>query len=52
MGSRNLDQELTTPRDQLLPMLMNGQVVVGEAAEKVGLAMAAEPVEPYGRKRK
>jgi hypothetical protein len=46
------NQELTTLRDWLLPMLMNGQVVVGEAEEKVppsrsaaadnGLAMAAE----------
>ncbi|MBK8950926.1 MAG: hypothetical protein IPM68_19315 [Flavobacteriales bacterium] len=46
------NQELTTLRDWLLPMLMNGQVVVGEAEEKVGLAMAAEGVAVYGKKRK
>lgn len=44
-----LNQELTTLRNWLLPMLMNGRVVVGEAAEKVGLAMAAEPGAAYGR---
>lgn len=37
--------------DRLLPMLMGGQVHVGEAEEKVGLAMAAEPVAMYGKKR-
>lgn len=46
------NQELTTLRDWLLPMLMNGQVVVGEAAEKVGLALAAEGLAKYGKKRK
>ena len=44
------NQELTTLRDWLLPMLMNGQVVVGEAVEKVGLAMAAEPGVKYTKK--
>jgi len=46
------NQELTTLRDWLLPMLMNGQVVLGEAEEKVGLAMAAEPAVVYPRKTK
>ena len=44
------NRELTTLRDCLLPMLMNGQVVVGEAVEKVGLAMAAEPGVKYTKK--
>ena len=43
------NQELTALRDWLLPLLMNGQVVVGEAAEKVGMAMAAEPAGKYGK---
>lgn len=38
--------------DWLLPMLMNGQLVVGEAQNKVGLAMPAEPAAAYGKKRK
>ena len=42
------NQELTTLRDWLLPMLMNGQVMVGEAEEKVELAMAAEGQAKYG----
>jgi type I restriction enzyme S subunit len=46
------NQELTALRDWLLPLLMNGQVVVGEAVEKVGLAMAAEAIGHYGKKRK
>lgn len=46
------DHELTTLRDWLLPMLMNGQVTVGAAEEKVGLVMAAEPAVKYGRKGK
>jgi type I restriction enzyme S subunit len=37
------NHELTTLRDWLLPMLMNGQVVVGEAAEKVGLVLSNRP---------
>lgn len=48
LSNRVQNQELTTLRDWLLPLLMNGQVVVGEAEEKVGLAMAAEGQEPYG----
>lgn len=54
------NQELTTLRDWLLPMLMNGQVVVGEAEEKVppsrsataenGVAMTAEPGVKYGKR--
>ncbi|HRN37599.1 MAG TPA: hypothetical protein PLL18_11900, partial [Flavobacteriales bacterium] len=43
------NQELTALRDWLLPLLMNGQVVVGEAEEKVGMAMAAEPAGRYGK---
>lgn len=39
-------------RSWLLPMLMNGQVRVGEAAEMVGLAMAAEPAGKYGNRTK
>ena len=46
------NQELTTLRDWLLPMLMNGQVVVGEAEEKMGLAMAAEGQAKYGKSTK
>ena len=45
------NHELATLRDWLLPMLMNGQVTVGAAAEKVGLAMAAEPAGKYGRRK-
>jgi len=36
----------------LLPMLMNGQVTVGAAEEKVGLAMAAEAAANYERKKR
>ncbi len=43
--NRNENQELTALRDWLLPMLMNGQVTVGEAEEK--LNMAAEPQAEY-----
>jgi type I restriction enzyme S subunit len=39
------NQQLATLRDWLLPMLMNGQVTVGEAEEK--LNMAAEPQTEY-----
>jgi len=39
------NQQLTALRDWLLPMLMNGQVTVGEAEEK--LSMAAEPQAEY-----
>ncbi|MBK6411455.1 MAG: restriction endonuclease subunit S [Flavobacteriales bacterium] len=46
------NHELSTLRDWLLPMLMNGQVTVGAAEEEVGLAMAAEPAGKYGKKRK
>src|SRR5690554_1075715 len=44
--SRLQNQHLTTLRDWLLPMLMNGQVTVKEAEEK--LSMAAEPSVKYG----
>lgn len=44
-------QELAALRDWLLPMLMNGQVRVAEAQEKVGLAMAAEGQAKYGLKK-
>ncbi len=39
------NQKLTALRDWLLPMLMNGQVTVGEAEEKLG--MVAEAGEKY-----
>ena len=41
------NQQLTALRDWLLPMLMNGQVSVKEAEEK--LSMAAEQEEEYGK---
>ncbi len=41
------NQQLSKFRDWLLPMLMNGQVTVGEAEEK--LNMAAEPQSEYGK---
>lgn len=44
--SRLQNQHLTTLRDWLLPMLMNGQVTVKEAEEK--LSMATEPSVKYG----
>jgi len=44
--------ELFITRDWLLPMLMNGQVTVGAAEEKVGLAMAAEAAGKYERKKR
>ena len=44
------NQQLTTLRDWLLPMLMNGQVTVKEAEGKVN--MAAEPQAGYGKKGK
>jgi type I restriction enzyme S subunit len=44
--SRLQNQHLTTLRDWLLPMLMNGQVTVKEAQEK--FSMAAEPSVKYG----
>lgn len=39
------NQELASLRDWLLPMLMNGQVSVGEVEEELG--MVAEPRESY-----
>ncbi|MFZ1616336.1 MAG: hypothetical protein WAT41_03170, partial [Flavobacteriales bacterium] len=48
LSNRVQNQELTTLRDWLLPMLMNGQVTLGEAEEKVELAMAAEGAGKYG----
>lgn len=44
--SRLQNQHLTALRDWLLPMLMNGQVTVKEAEER--LNMAAEPSVKYG----
>ena len=42
------NQQLASLRDWLLPMLMNGQVTVKEAEEKViDLGMVAEPGEEY-----
>jgi len=40
------NQQLSSLRDWLLPMLMNGQVSVGEVEEVIGL-MAAEPKSEY-----
>jgi type I restriction enzyme S subunit len=45
--SRLQNQHLTALRDWLLPMLMNGQVTIKEAEEK--LSMAAEPSVKYGK---
>ena len=45
------NQELAALRDWLLPMLMNGQVRVAEAEEKVGLAIAAEGAGKYGKRK-
>ena len=42
------NQKLSELRDWLLPMLMNGQVTVGEVEEEVQMNMAAEPREKYG----
>ncbi|WP_336718252.1 restriction endonuclease subunit S [Chryseobacterium mucoviscidosis] len=42
------NQELSALRDWLLPMLMNGQVKVGEAEEQV-LGMVAKPDVSYNR---
>lgn len=41
------NQELASLRDWLLPMLMNGQVSVGDVAEELG--MVAEESERYGK---
>ncbi len=41
-------QKLTQLRDWLLPMLMNGQVKVGEHASETEELMVAEPVMSYG----
>ncbi len=41
-------QKLTQLRDWLLPMLMNGQVTVGEYASETEELMVAEPVMSYG----
>jgi type I restriction enzyme S subunit len=43
------NQQLSSIRDWLLPLLMNGQVKVGDV-EEVGGLMAAEPVVRYGKK--
>ena len=44
----NENQKLTELRDWLLPMLMNGQVTVGEAEKELG--MVAEDGEEYIKK--
>lgn len=46
LNNQRQNQHLTALRDWLLPMLMNGQVTVKEAEEK--LSMAAEPSSNYG----
>ena len=43
--TKNENQHLSELRDWLLPMLMNGQVTVKEAEER--LSMAAEPNVEY-----
>ncbi|RIJ48753.1 hypothetical protein D1614_09490 [Maribellus luteus] len=44
------NQQLAALRDWLLPMLMNGQVTVKDAKEKVSeLGLAAEPAVGYGK---
>jgi len=43
------NQKLSELRDWLLPMLMNGQVKVGEVDDKVELGMAAEPRGTYNK---
>lgn len=43
--TKNENQQLSELRDWLLPMLMNGQVTVKEAEER--LSMAAEPEKKY-----
>ena len=43
----NENQQLSTLRDWLLPMLMNGQVKVKETEQE--LQMAAEPRVGYGK---
>ena len=47
LNNHKQNQHLTALRDWLLPMLMNGQVTVKEAEEK--LSMAAEPSVKYGK---
>lgn len=47
-NNQNQNQQLTKLRDWLLPMLMNGQVTVGEAEEKLNIA--AEPSGEYKSK--
>ena len=45
----NENQKLSELRDWLLPMLMNGQVTIGEAEKQVeNLGMVAEPGSKYG----
>lgn len=46
LNNHRQNQHLTALRDWLLPMLMNGQVTVKQAEEK--LSMAAEPSVKYG----
>lgn len=46
LNNHKQNQHLTALRDWLLPMLMNGQVTVKQAEEK--LSMAAEPSVKYG----
>lgn len=47
------NQQLATLRDWLLPMLMNGQATVGDAAiEEKKTKLAAEPEVEYGKKNR
>jgi type I restriction enzyme S subunit len=46
------NQQLSSLRDWLLPMLMNGQVSVGEAVPEFETLIAAEPGVKYGKSNK
>jgi type I restriction enzyme S subunit len=48
VSNKQQNQKLSELRDWLLPMLMNGQVTVGEAEEQLG--MVAEESETYKTK--
>lgn len=50
ISNRQENQQLSSLRDWLLPMLMNGQVKVSEVKEEETLAMVAEDKVSYGKK--
>ena len=49
ISSKEENHRLVELRDWLLPMLMNGQVRVGDVEEGNELSMAAEPNVSYGQ---